>query len=618
MAFTQKSRQEFIEKLKKAGIAYRHGWQNFMEGIDESSVITVEVNSRKQSQKVVQIINDINQIHSHQLSLRAAAGWADKERSCGCLFWKSAQEKKYNESYSFTPGAVGDVIMRFGKKFHEVEYLGKIEGAEKDSSDPIKKLQQHEVRVTAGTQMAKFEQSLKKHHKSLTTTSMISYVSPVGLAANAGHGTGKNEPSFAGLITELEILCADGQIRHLKKGDEGFDDIVGAHLGMAGIVLSMKLRVVDQFKLEEKARNFTSVEKLNKKLPQLLDSQYFTLMMVPLYGCKPIEDEVVPNIQVRTWDYTNKGKAKSKAPYEPTVESFTQELTVKIGAQVQRLLLDKLRDLIPAYMLMAASFVTLTRGEKAKIDLANHIAHYQVTFPKGLRDLSFLIPVKDDNAAELLNDVLTKIDNLLTDAPKSDEYPVTYAVYVRYFEGTNGGVSTSSHEKGERVFAIEVVSNPLAPGFDKLGQDLIDYFDEKGIVHRYHLGKENPNQLPFADFVGQQSVDDFKQALANFYGSEKKLNESIFATPYMKQYLDMPLTAKEEKLLKAKHPVPPSALDDDECIIELSHLIESLDKLNPQSIEQQHAVASFKEACQNDLDKIKTATQLSHQSSIAV
>src|SRR5690606_9063961 len=109
-----------------------------------------------------------------------------------------------------------------------------------------KHLKRYTVEVKAGTQIQTLASYLESKKKSLTTVSMIAYVSAIGLALNAGHGTGRDEPSFAGLITELKICDYKGNIRTLAIGDNDFETLRAAQAGLLGIVLSVKLVCVDE------------------------------------------------------------------------------------------------------------------------------------------------------------------------------------------------------------------------------------------------------------------------------------------------------------------------------------------------------------------------------------
>ncbi len=85
-------------------------------------------------------------------------------------------------------------------------------------------------------------------------------------------------------------------------------------------------------------------------------------------------------------------------------------------------LLDSgLKHLLPQFMLVSAAVITGTRGTEAKVDYENHISHPQVAFPKEMHDVSYLIPVKDNEAGSKLEMILQKIEALLNKTGKTLE-----------------------------------------------------------------------------------------------------------------------------------------------------------------------------------------------------
>jgi hypothetical protein len=47
----------------------------------------------------------------------------------------------------------------------------------------------------------------------------------VGLAANAGHGTGLNQPAITGLIESITMIKANGELKTIRKDNPDFDVI---------------------------------------------------------------------------------------------------------------------------------------------------------------------------------------------------------------------------------------------------------------------------------------------------------------------------------------------------------------------------------------------------------
>ncbi|HFL3390161.1 TPA: L-gulono-gamma-lactone oxidase, partial [Legionella pneumophila] len=178
-------------------------------------------------------------------------------------------------------------------------------------------------------------------------------------------------------------------------------------------------------------------------------------------------------------------------------------------------LLDSgLKHLLPSFMLLSAAVVTGTRGTSPKVDYENHITHPQVAFPKEMRDVSYLIPVKDDEAGQKLELILQKMEAMLNAAGSKGEFPVTYAIYVRYLKGTNGGLSTSfTSSDNERILAIDVVTHPEAPGITNFEKGFMSFLKEMNIIPRNHLGKNFPAGVVHYDqFLGAERVSKYKQA----------------------------------------------------------------------------------------------------------
>ncbi|MDX1838284.1 FAD-binding protein [Legionella taurinensis] len=541
MSFAKGSRQALIDRLTRSKIHCRTGkWTNYMETVTHSGALVVQVDTEEQVKEIMLAIKEQNEQHTHhRITVRAAAGWNDKTSSNWCCFpWKQAQQERYNGSFSFSPIARGDdVVILFSEKYQSVQVEGVAPPLPPSETNPIKNLPASIVKVSAGVQIARLADQLRKKNLSLSTASMIAWVTAVGLAGTGGHGTGQDETAFSGLILSATLCDMDGNIREIDSSHEDFPLLFGAHAGMLGVILNIRLRAVNAFNLEETVHNFKNVDDLNTHLPDYLNNNhYFTLMRIPTYSKVPVD-----KWHVRLWNYTTRGRTTNdNAPYAADASSLAQELSVRVGDSIQdRLTEPGLQHLLPAFMQLTAAIVTSTRGTKTVVDYENHITHYQVGFPKAMRDVSYLIPVDKDKAAALLAEICKKLDDMLQEAGERGEYPLTYAYYVRYFKGTNGGLSTSATaNEHQRVFAIDMVTHPHASGIARFETEFLAFLREKGIQPRHHLGKHFPHGVVnYADFLDKEALTAYRQALVRWYGSEDKLKQSPFLTPYMNDML---------------------------------------------------------------------------------
>ncbi|TAL59510.1 MAG: FAD-binding protein, partial [Legionella sp.] len=298
MVFPANLQGQFIAFLDQNKIFRSAGWNNFMETVDNAAAVVVEVTTVEQLQNVLKEIKRINELPTSKgkITVRATGGWSDDNVSQCCLFpWSQKQINTYNEGFSFsqvvggratpeTPGT--DVILRFAKKYHHMEVLGSLPTPKQTNPEsPIHKLPCSLVKVSAGVQVAELVEFLRKKGLSLTTVSMISWVTAVGLAGTGGHGTGRDEPAFSGLIESFEVCDMDGNLREITSTDPDFQVLSGAHSGLLGVVTSIKIRAVEAYNLKETIRLFSNVSDMDDKLDEILkENQYVSIMGMPTYG----------------------------------------------------------------------------------------------------------------------------------------------------------------------------------------------------------------------------------------------------------------------------------------------------------------------------------------------
>lgn len=644
MTFPVELQAQFILFLSQQRIRYHRGWTNYMQTIDNPSALVIDLNKEEELQGVLQAIQDLNRGRTPEdkITVRATAGWTDYHPgqcvnvSVCCLFpWNRVQENQYNEGFSFsevvggrvalnTPGT--DVILRFTPKFHQMRVLGPLKNPDVfNLESPIHQLPCSLVEVSAGVQIAELSTFLRKKKLSLPTVSMISWVTAVGLAGTAGHGTGRDEPAFSGLIESIKVCDMDGVIREINRDHPDFIVLRGGHSGLLGIVLSIQLRVVQAFNLRETITLFTDTKEMTGQLGELLaNNQYISIMGMPSFGCPEIK-RAVSKWQIRQWNFTQE-KPSGLAPptYAPDIASFAQELEARLGADVLDYLVDpQLKHLLPAFLLFSAAVVSAARGVKPQVNYENHITHPQVAFPRSMRDVSYLIPVSDAQAGPLLEVILQHIEGLLKAAANQGEYPVTYAIYVRYFKGTNGGLSTSAtNSDDERILAMDVVTHPDALGISHFEDNLMGFFQRMGITPRNHLGKNFPSGVSrYEQFLTSDAITQYKLALSRWHQSpghddgEVRLAMSPFNTPYLQAMLSSAPILSHESILDInrlepvlpQHPIQHLPVECQEFLTRLLAEIRAFPVIAEAGIA---AKAAFIEACINELSSINKVSSL--------
>lgn len=605
---TLESKNDFLRELKEKGVPYKvKTWKNYMENVKKSQAVIVQVDTEEQVQQIMEAVSkQRKQNPDTKITVKGTAGWADEKSNWCCFPWAKEQEERYNESFSFSEGSAADVIIRFSPKYHKVKKIRKIERETPVVSDnPLDHLKEYEVLVTSGVQIAKLAQLLREAGLSLRTASMLSWASAVGLAGTGGHGTGRDEPAFSGQITSLTICDHNGEIREIFADDPDFATLCSAHSGALGIVLSMKMKAVEAFNLKETVHTFADAKAMESGLGELLtQNQYFSLIGVPSHGNSLSK---IDKWQVRLWNHTKEARTKVQdPPYTADARSWAQELSVRVGDSVQEFLMDnKLKNLIPSYLSLAAAAITGTRGTKAVVDHENSITHYQVAFPKAMRDVSYILPVKDKDAGALLANVLQKIEALTKAAAERGEFPITYAVYARYIKGTNGGLSTTAtHSDDEHVLAIDIVTHPDSPGIDNFEKELLTYFEEIKVKPRFHLGKNFPHGIHnYTDFLEPEAIEAYKKALVRWYGDAEQVKASPFITPYFEQMLGIQSTTNVLQFAKEKLVVEEPSHDHsaDDCVHFLEKLIPAIDVLPASNEAMQLIKEDFMGQCRKTL-----------------
>ncbi|WP_019215354.1 hypothetical protein [Legionella tunisiensis] len=341
----------------------------------------------------------------------------------------------------------------------------------------------------------------------------------------------------------------------------------------------------------------------------LAENQYFSLIGVGVGTSTPLDElSSQDKWQIRLWNHTDEAPTqKLNPPYAADARSLAQELSVRVGDSVQEFLLDsKLIKLLPYYLSLAATTITEMRGTEPIVDHENNITHYQAAFPKQMRDTSYILPVKDDEAGDVLAAVLQKIEDLTKAAIERGECPVTYAVYARYIKGSNGGLSTTStSSEEEHILAIDIVTHPNAPGIANFEKELLAYFSEIGIKPRFHLGKNFPFGIrSYTDFLKPEAIEQYKEALIKWYGSEEALEASPFVTPYFRQMLDKQPSIELLHFEQPEQEAPDHSHED--CASFLENLIPAIELLPIPGKNSKQLKDAFISQCREALLALKT------------
>ncbi len=104
----------------------------------------------------------------------------------------------------------------------------------------------HSASVSGGTTFHTLSQHLDRQGWALATLASLPHISVAGAIATGTHGSGKQVKSLASMVSALEMVQPDGELRRVERGDPDFDGSV-VNLGALGVVTRVTLDLVPTF-----------------------------------------------------------------------------------------------------------------------------------------------------------------------------------------------------------------------------------------------------------------------------------------------------------------------------------------------------------------------------------
>jgi xylitol oxidase len=98
------------------------------------------------------------------------------------------------------------------------------------------------VTVAAGTRYGALARVLHPRGWALDNLASLPHISVAGAVATATHGSGDRSPNLAAAVAALDLVTADGSVRHVARGDADFPGAV-VGLGALGVVVRVTLDV---------------------------------------------------------------------------------------------------------------------------------------------------------------------------------------------------------------------------------------------------------------------------------------------------------------------------------------------------------------------------------------
>jgi hypothetical protein len=245
---------------------------------------------------------------------------------------------------------------------------------------------------------------------------------------------------------------------------------------------------------------------------------YVSAMYMPTYHSDELTNKNYDNVIVYSWEPVPKNTPDMNN--NPNLSEFNQRLAIDFADGLH--ITDLLRtfpNLTPYYMRYFASKIGVGGKDGVAVGTWYDMFHYQTAFPWDLTEFGPLFEVSDQPKDGIQTPEMVaafeKLVKTLTEAAAKSEYPLVYAAYLRYLQGTNGGLSMSMHRDNHHVCSMDMTTAHHIPGFDQFVKTMSEYaFND--LHAKPHWGKNIPAGVDFKQMYGE-SYDKFIQVLDKWY-----------------------------------------------------------------------------------------------------
>ena len=184
------------------------------------------------------------------------------------------------------------------------------------------------VTVEAGIRYGDLSNALESHGLALPNLASLPHISVGGAIATGTHGSGARNQSLAAGIASLELVCADGSISRLRRGDGDLDGAV-VSLGALGLVTRASLDVVPAFELRQYVFEQLPWSTVETDLDAILEGGYSVSLFT--MWTEPAVDQVWVKTTERL-DSPYFGAAPAKQPLHPVLGGHWPNCTEQLGA----------------------------------------------------------------------------------------------------------------------------------------------------------------------------------------------------------------------------------------------------------------------------------------------
>ena len=156
------------------------------------------------------------------------------------------------------------------------------------------------VTVSSGLTYGELAPELHNQGWALNNLASLPHISVAGSISTGTHGSGIKNQNLANQVLSLELVTAQGELRHIDRANPAFNALV-VGLGLGGIVYQYELKIEPTFKIRQVIYPEIPLDVLQRNFDQIMGTaysvSYFTDWSSTQVGnlwCKFRDSEVIP------------------------------------------------------------------------------------------------------------------------------------------------------------------------------------------------------------------------------------------------------------------------------------------------------------------------------------
>jgi len=193
--------------------------------------------------------------------------------------------------------------------------------------DPEKK----SVLVAAGLTYGELAPVLHAQGWALSNMASLPHISIAGSISTGTHGSGIQNQNLANQVLSLDLVTAEGELRHIDRTNPAFNALV-VGLGLGGIVYQYELKIEPTYEIRQVIYPEIPLDVLQRNFDQIMGTaysvSYFTDWSSAQVGnlwCKFRDNEVIPE--------SVGGSSKADKKYHPIPSVDPVACTEQLGAE---------------------------------------------------------------------------------------------------------------------------------------------------------------------------------------------------------------------------------------------------------------------------------------------